>query len=124
LLVKGNATKQETNLPRAQTMIDVIWALIVCERVISGIVGHCVCPGNCGHRHSHYGCGKELINLAHSSLHQQLPVPNIVSYCCVAGWAQVNPCRLLPKAPIGSLSMNLTSHFDGEEVLAVLGAMK
>jgi len=104
-------------------MIDVVWALIVHERVISSIVGHCVCPGNCGHGHSHYGCGKESINLVHSSLHQQLPVSNIVSCCYVVGWAWVNPCRSLPKALIGSLLMNLTSHFDGEEVLAVLGAM-
>jgi len=33
------------------------------------------------------------------------------------------PHRSLPKALIRSLSMNLTSHFDGEEVLAALRAM-
>ena len=31
--------------------------------------------------------------------------------------------RSLPEALIRSLSMNLTSHFDGEEVLAALGAV-
>jgi len=45
-----------------------------------------------------------------------------LSVVSVASWAWVT-CRSLSKAPIRSLLMNLTSHFDGEEVLAVLGAV-